>query len=56
MSTSVSNSSNQQPGVQMTDTSMEMVKALKQVVANPKIEYMHFDGSPVKFTSFMHNF
>ena len=56
VSTSVSNSSNQQPGVQMTDTSMEMVKAPKQVVATPKIEYMHFDGNPVKFTSFMHNF
>ena len=31
-------------------------KALKQVVASPKVEYMFFDRNPVKFTSFMHNF
>ena len=33
-----------------------LLKALKQVVATPKIEYIHFDGNPVKFTSFMRNF
>jgi hypothetical protein len=38
------------------DTNIEIVKALKQVVATPKIEYMHFDGNPIKFPSFMHNF
>ena len=49
----------QQPVVQATqrtETSIEIVKALKQVVATPKIEYMHFDGNPIKFISFMHNF
>ena len=56
MSTSVLNSSNQELGVQMTDASMEIVKALKQVVATPKIEYIHFDGNSGKFTSFMYNF
>ena len=34
------------------DTNIEIVKALKQVVATPKIEYMN----PIKFPSFMHNF
>jgi hypothetical protein len=38
------------------DTNIEIVKALKHVVATPKIEYMHFDGNPIKFPSFMHNF
>ena len=41
---------------QRTETSMDIVKALKQVVGTPKIEYMHFDGNPIKFISFMHNF
>ena len=34
----------------------ELAKALKQVVCMPKIEYMHFDGGPLKYVSFMHNF
>lgn len=38
------------------DTSLEIVKAVKQVVATPKIEYMRFDGNPTNFPSFMHNF
>ena len=36
-------------------TSLEIVKALKQVVATPKIEYMRFDRNPTNFPSFMHN-
>ena len=38
------------------DAGTALVTALKQVVATPKIEYMHFDGDPIKFPSFIHNF
>ena len=38
------------------DASAALVKALKQVVTTPKIEYMCFDGNPIKFPSFIHNF
>ena len=37
------------------DASTALVKALKQVVTTPKIEYMSFDGNPIKFPSFIHN-
>ena len=38
------------------DACTALVKALKQVVTTPKIEYMCFDGNPIKFPSFIHNF
>ena len=38
------------------DTGEEVVRALRQVVSTPKIKYMHFDGDPVNYVSFMHNF
>ena len=38
------------------DASTALVKALKQVVTTPKIEYMCFDGNPIKIPSFIHNF
>ena len=34
----------------------EIAQALCQVVSAPKVEYMHFDGNPIKYVSFMHNF
>ena len=33
-----------------------MVTALKQVVSSPKIEYMRFDGNPLRYVTFIHNF
>ena len=33
-----------------------MVTALKQVVSSPKIEYMRFDGDPLRYVTFIHNF
>ena len=33
-----------------------MVQALRQVVSTPKVEYVRFDGDPIKYVSFMHNF
>lgn len=38
------------------DSRAEMVQALRQVVFAPRIEYMRFDGDPIKYVSFMHNF
>jgi nucleotidyltransferase/DNA polymerase involved in DNA repair len=40
----------------MVDTGEEIIRALRQVVSTPKIKYMHFDGDPVNYISFMHNF
>ena len=34
----------------------EIAQALRQVVSAPKVEYMRFDGNPIKYVSFMHNF
>ena len=39
-----------------SDGRLEMVQALRQVVSTPKVEYMRFDGDPMKYVSFMHNF
>ena len=47
------------PTIEMSDNvdvSTALVKALKQVVTTPKIEYMCFDGIPIKFPSFIHDF
>lgn len=38
------------------DTGKKIVKTLCQVMNTPKIEYMHFDGHPIKYVSFMRNF
>ena len=34
----------------------EITRALRQVVNTPKIEYLHFNGDPLKYGTFMHNF
>ena len=34
---------------QQNDDGLELVKALKQVVVMPKVEYQHFDGDPLKY-------
>ena len=34
----------------------EIAQALRQVISAPKVEYMRFDGNPMKYVSFMHNF
>ena len=41
---------------QQFDSGQEMVKALRQVVTSPKVEYLHFDSDPLKYVTFMHNF
>ena len=41
---------------QQFDSGQEIVKALRQVVSSPKIEYHRFDGDPLKYVIFMHNF
>ena len=33
-----------------------IAKALRQVACIPKVEYMRFDGDPIKYVSFVHNF
>ena len=38
------------------DDGLELVKALKQVVVMPKVKYQHFDGDPLKYVIFFHNF
>ena len=42
--------------VQHFDGGREMVKALRQVVTSPKDEYLKFDGDPLRYVSFIHNF
>ena len=34
----------------------QLARALHQVVNMPKIEYLHFNGDPLKYGTFMHNF
>ena len=46
----------QEPASFTSDGRLEMVQALRQVVSTPKVEYMRFDGDPMKYVSFMHNF
>ena len=41
---------------QQFDSGQEMVKALRQVVSSPKVEYHRFDGDPLKYVTFTHNF
>lgn len=38
------------------DGAQETVKALRQVVTSPKVEYLRFDGDPLKYATFMHTF
>ena len=45
-----------EPTNQQFDSGQEMVKALRQVVSSPKVEYHRFDGDPSKYVTFMHNF
>ena len=46
----------QEPASFTSDGRLEMVQASCQVVSTPKVEYMRFDGDPMKYVSFMHNF
>ena len=41
---------------QQNDVGLELVKALRQVVVMPKVEYQHFDGDPLKYVTLFHNF
>ena len=34
----------------------EIAQALRHVVSAPKVEFMRFDGNPMKYVSFIHNF
>ena len=34
----------------------QLARALHQVINMPKIEYLHFNGDPLKYGTFMHNF
>ena len=42
--------------VQHFDSGKEMVKALRKVVISPKVEYLKFDGDPLRYVTFIHNF
>ena len=42
--------------VQHFDSGREMVKAMRQVVSSPKVEYLKFDGDPLRYVSIIHNF
>ena len=33
-----------------------MVQVLRQIVNTPKLEYLRFNGKPMKYGAFMHNF
>ena len=41
---------------QKQDVGEDIARALHQVVSIPKVEYMRFDGDPIKYVSLMHNF
>ena len=38
------------------DAREQIVKTLSQVMNTPKLEYMHFNGDPINYASFIHNF
>ena len=38
------------------DAREHIVKTLSQVMNTPKLEYMHFNGDPINYASFIHNF
>lgn len=38
------------------DTREQIVKTLSQVMNTPKLECMHFNGDPINYASFIHNF
>ena len=42
--------------VEHFDSGREMVKALRQVVTSPKVEYLRSDGDPPRYVSFIHSF
>ena len=42
--------------VQHFDSGREMVKAMRQVVFSPKVEYLKFDGDPLRYVSIIQNF
>ena len=41
---------------QQNDDGLELIKALKQVVVMPRVEYQHFDDDSPKYVTFFHNF
>ena len=45
-----------EPANEQFDSGQEMVKALRQVVSSPKVEYHRFDGDPLKYVTFIRNF
>jgi len=45
-----------EPANEQFDSGQEMVKAMRQVVSSPKVEYQRFDGDPLKYVTFMHRF
>ena len=44
------------PITMVSNSGEEMIRALRQVVSTPRIKYLHFDGDPMNYVSFMHNF
>ncbi|XP_048586408.1 uncharacterized protein LOC116604491 [Nematostella vectensis] len=38
------------------DSGEHVARVLSQAMSTPRIEYMHFDGNPINYVSFMHNF
>ena len=44
------------PTILKRDGGEEMVRALRQVVSTSRIKYMHFDGDPMHYITFIHNF
>ena len=44
------------PITMISNSGEEMIRALRQVVSTPRIKCMHFDGDPMNYVSFIHNF
>ena len=44
------------PITMVSNSGEEMIRVLRQVVSIPRIKYMHFDGDPMNYVSFIHNF
>jgi hypothetical protein len=45
-----------QPTPVTSAVNVDMVQALRQVANTPKLEYLRFDGDPMKYGAFLHNF
>ncbi len=48
--------SEQAPTIPNSSANVDVAQALRQLINTPKLEYLRFDGDPMKYGAFIHNF